>query len=497
MSDLNKNAKKTSALDWDSFMGEDTQIKTETKVDTDVWNDLSVDLGDIEKLKEKNALKESQKQKQLEIAKLKAFEYREYGENNYIVTKFIDPIYTRVEVPNSVLSIAKDAFAGSNVTSVMLNEGLIRIEANAFAKCPYLRVINIPSTVEFIGDNAFKDCPNLEIIIPKTVCILGKDIISGTLTEKKQIAEAKLKAEKQRKLDNDIAKANEVDLLIRSIPLEITINDEHYINSASKAYFSLTDDQKQYVKYFPELEKAGKNYAIVVKNEEERLRIIKEQEEERIRLINQNKIIEENKSKAAEVDNLISKISTKVTLKDKAAIDKALKAFKGLTTVQKNYVKNSSKLELAINDYENAVAIEEARKKRERLEQIRLEEERKEQARLAEIARQQKLEQERLAKIEAKRQEELRIQKLNKQADDLYNRACNGDINAQIMVGDLYLNGNEVVKKSPVDAFEWYYRAANSGSIVAMERVGDCYYNGYGVEQSFSNAKKWYKKASK
>ena len=108
--------------------------------------------------------------------KFKYFEYKKYGKNQYIITKFIDLYETNVTIPDNVISIADGAFENSYVTDVVLNEGIKTIGKKAFANCAYLSSINIPSSLNRIDDEAFAGCEKLSLNLPDTVIIVGKDV---------------------------------------------------------------------------------------------------------------------------------------------------------------------------------------------------------------------------------------------------------------------------------------------------------------------------------
>ena len=64
--------------------------------------------------------------------------------------------------PSSLKSIGSEAFAGTNVESARFSEGFTTIGESAFADCPQLYLINLPSTIAEIGKDAFKGCDDLE-----------------------------------------------------------------------------------------------------------------------------------------------------------------------------------------------------------------------------------------------------------------------------------------------------------------------------------------------
>ena len=76
---------------------------------------------------------------------------------------------TVVTVPANVSSIGAYAFSQSQVETVILNEGLKRIENRAFQKMPYMTSITLPSTLEFIGEYAFQASKLTTLEIPESV----------------------------------------------------------------------------------------------------------------------------------------------------------------------------------------------------------------------------------------------------------------------------------------------------------------------------------------
>lgn len=62
---------------------------------------------------------------------------------------------TSIQIPNTVTSIGYRAFANSGLTSVTIPYGLLTIDTNAFSDCDNLERINLPSSIEWIGHNAF------------------------------------------------------------------------------------------------------------------------------------------------------------------------------------------------------------------------------------------------------------------------------------------------------------------------------------------------------
>ncbi|MFA6830054.1 MAG: leucine-rich repeat domain-containing protein [Bacilli bacterium] len=94
-----------------------------------------------------------------------AFCLKEDG--TYAVTGVKDTQATEIEIPSdyygtAVTSIAESAFSGcSNLTSVIIPEGITLIEDSAFEGCLGLTSITVPNSVTRIGLSAFEGCTGL------------------------------------------------------------------------------------------------------------------------------------------------------------------------------------------------------------------------------------------------------------------------------------------------------------------------------------------------
>lgn len=83
---------------------------------------------------------------------------------------------TKIKLPKSVKTIEYRAFAEcSELTEVILSDGLIKIGQNAFDKCSGLTNIAIPASVEEIQREAFKGSKALSVVLPHTVQKIGQD----------------------------------------------------------------------------------------------------------------------------------------------------------------------------------------------------------------------------------------------------------------------------------------------------------------------------------
>lgn len=66
-----------------------------------------------------------------------------------------------------------------------------------------------------------------------------------------------------------------------------------------------------------------------------------------------------------------------------------------------------------------------------------------------------------------------------------------GDSEAQYELGKLYFNGRGV-EKSYTEAFKWFRKSADQGNINALHLIGLAYKDGKGVRQSYSKAKEYF-----
>lgn len=72
--------------------------------------------------------------------------------------------------------------------SIVITDGVVRIENEAFKDCKYLEKIEIPSTLEYIGNNAFSGCTSLnDIVIPEGVTHIYEGAFIGCISLKEVI----------------------------------------------------------------------------------------------------------------------------------------------------------------------------------------------------------------------------------------------------------------------------------------------------------------------
>ncbi|NGM17547.1 leucine-rich repeat protein [Eggerthellaceae bacterium zg-893] len=85
-----------------------------------------------------------------------------------------------VHIPDGVVSIRGNAFAGLAVEEVSLPSSLIEINEGAFRGCNMLKKIVVPNSVTRILDDAFRGCCLLkEIVLPDSVTHIGSRAFSS------------------------------------------------------------------------------------------------------------------------------------------------------------------------------------------------------------------------------------------------------------------------------------------------------------------------------
>ena len=88
---------------------------------------------------------------------------------------------TSIEIPSSVTSIDYDAFAGcNNLISIKIPNSVASLSSRIFKGCSGLTSVDIPSSVTSIGDYVFSDCGNLTSVeIPSGVTNIGEYAFNG------------------------------------------------------------------------------------------------------------------------------------------------------------------------------------------------------------------------------------------------------------------------------------------------------------------------------
>lgn len=80
-----------------------------------------------------------------------------------------------IVIPGTFSAIGKEAFYESDIRSVIIEEGVTKIDSSAFCGCRKLERITLPNSLETIGYDAFGHCEKLkELLIPEKTKKLGK-----------------------------------------------------------------------------------------------------------------------------------------------------------------------------------------------------------------------------------------------------------------------------------------------------------------------------------
>ncbi|KAF9921101.1 hypothetical protein FBU30_008909 [Linnemannia zychae] len=75
-------------------------------------------------------------------------------------------------------------------------------------------------------------------------------------------------------------------------------------------------------------------------------------------------------------------------------------------------------------------------------------------------------------------------------------KANQGDKDAQVALGDIYMKGRGSFKQDYNMAMSWYTKAAEQGSSVAQRSISNLYRDGHGVQQNYLKAMTWFEKAA-
>jgi len=83
----------------------------------------------------------------------------------------------KLVIGEGITDLSDNTFSNSDITSVSLPSGLMKIPKSCFNSCYYLEEINIPESIEKIGSYAFSGCSALrKIVIPDSVTNFGESV---------------------------------------------------------------------------------------------------------------------------------------------------------------------------------------------------------------------------------------------------------------------------------------------------------------------------------
>ena len=79
-----------------------------------------------------------------------------------------------IDLPDSVEYIGDFAFTKTGIDHIMVPKGIDEIGESTYSDCMNLEKVVIPDHILRIGDCAFTDCENLtEVILPDTITSIG------------------------------------------------------------------------------------------------------------------------------------------------------------------------------------------------------------------------------------------------------------------------------------------------------------------------------------
>lgn len=75
-----------------------------------------------------------------------------------------------VTLPAGLHTVSGGAFENTAVRSVILPEGVVRIESYAFEDCLSLNCVTFPASLRLVEENAFASCPHLAYVLLPDAC---------------------------------------------------------------------------------------------------------------------------------------------------------------------------------------------------------------------------------------------------------------------------------------------------------------------------------------
>ena len=130
--------------------------------------------------------------------------------------------YRSKVIDGNTKTIPNKAFAGEQIETLVIPEGVEHIGIQAFSGCYLLKEVSLPSTLKSIGASAFSDCVSLkEIVIPNGVKVIKNNAFAGCKKlEKVVLPEGLTKISENAFEDDQLLK----DI---NIPKSVTAIDKH------------------------------------------------------------------------------------------------------------------------------------------------------------------------------------------------------------------------------------------------------------------------------
>lgn len=87
---------------------------------------------------------------------------------------------SKLTVPSTITTIGDDAFVGSMLNSIYINDSVEDIGIAAFWGCKNLNTVRLPNGIEKLNNQLFMNCSSLQkIYIPESVTTFGSKVFDG------------------------------------------------------------------------------------------------------------------------------------------------------------------------------------------------------------------------------------------------------------------------------------------------------------------------------
>ena len=87
---------------------------------------------------------------------------------------------TEINIPETVTSIAANAFAGTGIASLDLHGGIATISSSAFQNCKNLTTVKLNEGTTFVDALAFNGSPVASLTLPESLTTIGKQAFQNT-----------------------------------------------------------------------------------------------------------------------------------------------------------------------------------------------------------------------------------------------------------------------------------------------------------------------------